>query len=123
MPSRVAGFVAPASRRQFCARARVQKIAGGTPALPNPNLDDEACDHRTDPSNRREKLRLMPIDGAENTGAEFVDDALRCIMGEDKVARSLRVTREAGFHQSVVAKRAVFVEVAEAPATRRGVLV
>ena len=58
MPSRVAGFVAPASRRQFCARARVQKIAGGTPALPNPNLDDEACDHRTDPSNRREKLRL-----------------------------------------------------------------
>src|ERR1700730_13598421 len=65
----------------------------------------------------------MLIDGVENTGAEFVDDALRCITGEDKVTRSLRVTREAGFHQSVVAKRAVFVEVAEAPAPRRGVLV
>jgi len=123
MPFRGAGLVAPAGRRQFCAAAGVQKIAGGTPALPNPNLDDEAPDRGTDPSNRREKLRLMPIDGVENTGAEFVDDALRCITGEDKVARSLRVTREAGFHQSVVAKRAVFVEVAEAPATRRGVLV
>src|SRR6266571_1422520 len=48
--------------------------------------------------------------------------ALKCITGEDKVARSLRVTGEAGFHQTVVAKRAVFVEVTEAPAARRGVL-
>jgi len=58
MPFRGAGSVAPASRRQFCAAAGAQKIAGGTPALPNPNLDDETRDHRTDPSNRREKLRL-----------------------------------------------------------------
>ena len=57
MPFRGAGLVAPASRRQFCATAGVLKIAGGTPALPNPNLDDEARDHRTDPSNRREKPR------------------------------------------------------------------
>src|SRR4029077_11869463 len=49
-------------------------------------------------------------------------DSLRCITGEDKVARSLRVTGEAGFHQTVVAKRAVFVEVTKAPAARRGVL-
>src|SRR5713101_8657736 len=48
--------------------------------------------------------------------------ALKCITGEDKVARSFRVTGEAGFHQTVVAKRAVFVEVTEAPAARRGVL-
>jgi len=58
IPFRVSGLVAPASRRQFCAAAGVEKIAGGTPALPNPNLDDEARDHRTDPSNRREKPRL-----------------------------------------------------------------
>ena len=61
MPFRGAGLVAPASRQQFCAAAGVQKIAGGTPALPNPNLDDEARDHRTDPSNRREKPRLNPL--------------------------------------------------------------
>jgi hypothetical protein len=62
MPFRGADLVAPASRRQFCAAAGVQKIAGGTPALPNPNLDAEARDHRTDPSNRGEKPRLMPED-------------------------------------------------------------
>src|SRR6266436_1799444 len=45
----------------------------------------------------------------------------RRVLREDKVARSLRVTREAGFHQSVVAKRAVFVEVTKAPAARRSV--
>ena len=43
-------------------------------------------------------------------------------MREDKVARSLRVAGEAGFHQSVVANRAVFVEMTEDPAARRGVL-
>jgi len=58
MSFRGAGLVAPASRRRFCIAARVQKIAGGTPALRNPNLDDEARDHRTDPSIRREKPRL-----------------------------------------------------------------
>jgi len=59
MPFRGAGLVAPASRRQFYAAAGVQKIAGGTPALPNPNLDDEACDRRTDPSNRRVKPKSV----------------------------------------------------------------
>ncbi len=62
MPFCGAGLVAPASRRQFCAAAEVQKIAGETPALPSPNFDDEARDHRTDPSNRREKPKLMPED-------------------------------------------------------------
>jgi hypothetical protein len=59
MPFRGLGLVAPASCRQFCAAAVVQKIADGTPALPNPNLDDEACDRRTDPSNCRVKPRLV----------------------------------------------------------------
>jgi hypothetical protein len=61
MPFRGAGLVAPASRRQFCAAAGGQKIAGETPTLPNPNLDDEARDHRMDPSNRREKPRLVGL--------------------------------------------------------------
>src|SRR5215469_5509188 len=43
-------------------------------------------------------------------------------MREDIVARSQRMTWGTGFHQSVVAKRAVFVEMTEAPAAGRGVL-
>ena len=46
----------------------------------------------------------------------------RSVTGEDKVARSLRVAGEAGFHQPVIAKCSVAVEVTEPPAPRRGVL-
>src|SRR5216683_2396195 len=47
---------------------------------------------------------------------------LRCVTGEDKVTSfGLIVTREASFHQSLVARFAVF-EVSEPPASRRGVL-
>jgi len=44
-------------------------------------------------------------------------------MGEDKVASfGLRVAREAGFHERLVARFTVRVEVSEPPAARRGVL-
>src|SRR5271165_541657 len=36
------GFVAPASRRGFCATVRLQKTTGGTPALQNHALQSEA---------------------------------------------------------------------------------
>ena len=91
MPFRGAGLVAPASRRQFCAAAGVQKIAGETPALPNPNFDDEARDHRADPSNRPEKPGLRSKFTAQKLsqglpGAAFAPGLVMVLLARGYVA-------------------------------------
>ena len=66
--------------------------------------------------------RLHSVTFKSSSGTEKTNSSRRCVLRKDKIARRLCMAGEAGFHQSVVANRAVTVEMTEPPPARGGVL-